>query len=595
MVAGLLLKLLLLWIFPFVIRLKAMLKLRERLPFLTGPNSGVALLIAVATGAVLFTILAGALVYGNTRRLISSDEWVRHTEEVLASLQRVSLLTERMEYRSRLYALTGNEEQLTRARASANQLDTTLAHLRVLVTDSSFQLTNLQSLTSCSQELIKSVNSFTPKSELLPAQLQQCQQVIGLMTDHEQWLLQERSKGSQRSSLTSIGTEVAFVALCLIALVVLFGFLLRDATLRQKVGKQTTLTNERLARTVNALEDRAHESELLTSARDELQLCVDVQQVYNSAAISFSRLLTGTSGSLCMINNSRQLVEVVSTWGTADGGNAVASAVEDFHPPESCCGLRSGQPRWRQPGVSEIHCTHFSGNPPERYLCMPIVAHGNTLGMLYVQCPAQITVVAVNLRMDGLRQLVQLTGMAIATLNLRTKLENQSIRDSLTGLFNRHFMQISLEREISRAARRKQVLAVFMLDLDHFKKFNDTFGHAAGDTVLKAVAEIFRSSIRTEDIACRYGGEEFTIMLPDVTPEAALERAESVRRAVANLRLPLDKEVYSAFTVSIGVALYPVDGEGSELLLLRADMALYRAKRAGRNQVAQYEASSTAV
>jgi CHASE3 domain sensor protein len=151
-----------------------MLKLKERLPFMTGPNSAVALLIAVATGAVLFTVLAGALVYANTRNLISSDEWVRHTQEVLASLQRVSLLIERMEYRSRLYSLTGNEEQLTRARASANQLDTTLVHLRALVTDSSFQLTNLQSLTSCSQELIKSVNSFSLKSELSSSQLQQC-------------------------------------------------------------------------------------------------------------------------------------------------------------------------------------------------------------------------------------------------------------------------------------------------------------------------------------------------------------------------------------------------------------------------------------
>jgi len=181
--------------------------------------------------------------------------------------------------------------------------------------------------------------------------------------------------------------------------------------------------------------------------------------------------------------------------------------------------------------------------------------------------------------------------MATATLNLRTKLENQSIRDSLTGLFNRHFMQISLERELSRAARRKQILAVFMLDLDHFKKFNDTHGHAAGDTVLKAIAEIFRSSIRAEDIACRYGGEEFTIMLPDVTPTIALERAESIRLAVRNLQVNLEREVYGEFTVSIGVALYPNDGDTADLLLRRADAALYRAKRQGRNQVMQHEAA----
>ncbi|WP_263353810.1 diguanylate cyclase [Acidicapsa acidisoli] len=564
--------------------------LSRRIERQVGPNSAVALLIAAAIGAVCFTVMAGALVYGNTRSLISSGEWVQHTQEVLASLQRVSLLTERIEYRSRLYTLTGNEEQLTRARASANQLETTLVHLKVLVADSDYQTRNLQILVSNAQYFEQALNNFTVKSELSAIQLQQNQQAIGLMTDHEQSLLQERSKGSQQSSFTSISAEVAFVGVSLISLVVLFGLLLRDAVRRQTISKQTALTNERLARTVNELEDRAHESELLTSARDELQLCVEVHQVYESAANSFSRLLLGTSGSLCMINNSRQLVEVVSSWQGSSG----ESAVEDFHPPDSCCGLRSGQPRWRQPGVSEIHCTHFSSEAPDRYLCKPIVAHGNTLGMLYVQCASEAVLKAVNLRTDGLRQLVQLTGMAIATLNLRTKLENQSIRDSLTGLFNRHFMQISLERELSRAARRKQTLAVFMLDLDHFKKFNDTFGHAAGDTVLKAVAEIFRANIRAEDIACRYGGEEFTIILPDVTPAIALERAESIRRSVANVRLPLDREVYSEFSISIGVALYPNDGETSDLLLRRADMALYRAKRAGRNQVSQFEAVTMA-
>jgi diguanylate cyclase (GGDEF)-like protein len=562
-----------------------MFKLKERLGFLTGPNSGVALLIAAAVGAVLFTILAGGLVFGNTRQLISSAGWVQHTQEVLASLQRVSLLTERIEYRSRLYNLTGNVEQLRRAQASGNQLETTLAHLNVLVADNSDQAGNLENLNACSRHLNQALSSFTQQSEISSSELQQCQQAIGLMTDREQTLLQERSKGSQRSSFTSISSEIVFVGLFLVALVVLFGFLLRHAVLRQKVGRETALANERLARTVNQLEDRAYESELLTTGRDELQLCVDVHQVYLSAANSFSRLLKGTSGSLCMINNSRQSVEVVSTW--RDGGRE--SAMEDFQTPEACCGLRSGTARWRQPGQSEIHCTHFQGDAPEYYLCKPIVAHGNTIGMLYVQCDSPAEVALVNQRMDGLRQVVQLTGMAIAALNLRTKLENQSIRDGLTGLFNRHFMQISLEREVSRAARRKQTLAVFMLDLDHFKRFNDTFGHAAGDTALRSVAEVFRSNIRNEDIACRYGGEEFTIMMPDVPLTVALNRAETIRTAVANLRVPLDQETFADFSVSIGVAIYPDDGEEADQLLRRADLGLYRAKRSGRNQVAQYE------
>jgi diguanylate cyclase (GGDEF)-like protein len=566
-----------------------MIKLRQWLSNWTSATTGVTLLMAAATAAVVITVAAGTLVYGNTRKLISSGEWVQHTQDVLATLQRISLLFERIEYRTHLYLVTGNEEQLVRARASVNQLETTTVRLRTLVEDNPSQTTNVQGLIACSSELNRLMIGLNPKSEIPEVLLQRCQQTLGLMTDNEQWLLKDRSKGSQRNSVLSIGTELGFVLLSLALLLVLFGLLLRDALMRQRIGRQTMLTNERLAGSVKALEDRARESELLTSARDELQLCVEVQQVYQSAADSFSRLLAGTGGALAVINNSRQLVEVVSSWDAEGSGAGDASPMEDFFLPDSCCGLRSGQPRWRHPGVSEIHCAHFSGGKPERYLCKPIVAHGNTLGVLYVQCATDEIVTRVNQHMDGLRQLVQLTGMAIATLNLRTKLENQSIRDSLTGLFNRHFMQISLERELSRAARRKQILAVFMLDLDHFKKFNDSLGHSAGDMALMAIADIFRASVRTEDIACRYGGEEFTIILPDVTPAVAADRAESIRRAVENMRLPLEGEVLSGFTVSIGLALYPSDGEAADLLLRRADSALYRAKRLGRNQVALYE------
>jgi len=548
-----------------------------------GSNSAVTLLILSAIGAVIFTLSAGGLVYGNTKALIEASEKVQHTQEVLASLQHVSLLIERIEYRSRLYLLSGNEEQRGRTLASANQLVAAAVHVQALVSDNPGQRDNVRNLLICSRDLDQVAKGFDVHSSLPDRVMQHCQETIGLMTDMEESLLQERNQGSERRSVVSIGTEVAFVGCSLVSLAVLFGFLLRDAIRRQRQSKKTVLTNQQLEKSVNALKSRAQESDLLTSARDELQLCIDVQQVYQSAANSFSRLLEGTSGSLCMINNSRQLVEVVSTWGE--------SVVDDFHAPESCCGLRSGQPRWRRPGQSEIHCTHFGRGFPERYLCQPIVAHGNTLGLLYVQCATDQLIEEVQSRIDGVRQLVQLTGMTVATLNLRTKLESQSIRDSLTGLFNRHFMQISLERELSRAARRKQLLAVYMLDLDHFKRFNDSHGHAAGDSVLKAVSEIFRTSVRAEDIACRYGGEEFTIILPDVTRQVAYDRADTIRRAVAALRVPLLGEMLDGFSVSVGVALYPGDGESAELLLSRADQALYRAKRAGRNQVAIYESA----
>jgi diguanylate cyclase (GGDEF)-like protein len=191
--------------------------------------------------------------------------------------------------------------------------------------------------------------------------------------------------------------------------------------------------------------------------------------------------------------------------------------------------------------------------------------------------------------MDAMRQLIQITALAIATLNLRAKLENQSIRDSLTGLFNRHFMQISLEREMTRARRRKQIMAVLMLDADHFKSFNDTHGHAAGDAVLKAFADVFQSNIRSEDIACRYGGEEFTIILPDTTVKGACDRAESILSAISDLKIATGHQTFDGLSISIGIAFFPGDGVTAEELLLHADAALYDAKHNGRNQVCLYE------
>jgi diguanylate cyclase (GGDEF)-like protein len=283
-----------------------------------------------------------------------------------------------------------------------------------------------------------------------------------------------------------------------------------------------------------------------------------------------------------MITNSRNMMEIVATWGDM--------RMEDCHPPDSCCGLRSGQPRWRQEGFSEIHCSHFSKPEPDNYACFPVIAHGDTLGLLYIQCPDAACMDAIRSRMDGLRQLIQLTGMAVASMKLRIKLENQSIRDPLTGLFNRHFMEIALDRELARATRKKTMLAVFMLDIDHFKEFNDIYGHSAGDAVLRAVAEVCMNTIRAEDTACRYGGEELTIILPEMTEESAYSRAESIRRAISDLRVQEGNNFYGEVTISIGVALYPDDGMSAEALLRTADQALYRAKRGGRNQVSVAEA-----
>ena len=546
-----------------------------------GFGNAVAIIIAAGIGAVLFTLGAGAVLYNNTRTLTTAAQWVQHTQEVLTSLQRATFLAERVEYRARLYTLDGDDDDLGRARGAVNALVTSSSHIRSLVADNPNQIASADDLAACVSRLANLLTAFSKQSTVPTVQVQECQKIISLMTDQEQLLLTERAEHSHDRHITAISTEIFLIPISILCVVGLFALLLRDAIHRQLAEREAQRMNDDLGHSIRALEETARESELMTAARNELQLCVEVQQVYSTAGISFSRLLPGTSGCLYIINNSRNHVEVVSAWGEASH--------DDFSPPESCCSLRSGQARWRQPGVSEIHCSHFSGAIPDRYHCSPIVAYGNTIGMLYIQCENDENIRQVNQRMDAVRQLVQITALAIANLNLRAKLENQSIRDSLTGLFNRHFMQISLDREMARAHRRKQIMAVLMLDVDHFKIFNDTHGHAAGDEVLRAFAQVFKNNIRAEDIVCRYGGEEFTIILPDSMVKGACDRADSIVSAISDLKVRFGQETFEGFGISIGIAFYPGDGDSSDQLLQRADAALYEAKRNGRGQVSLYE------
>jgi diguanylate cyclase (GGDEF)-like protein len=182
--------------------------------------------------------------------------------------------------------------------------------------------------------------------------------------------------------------------------------------------------------------------------------------------------------------------------------------------------------------------------------------------------------------------------LAIWNLKLRESLHNQSICDSLTGLFNRRYMEESLEREFSRANRGKTSVAIVMMDLDHFKRFNDTFGHQAGDTLLRALGDLLKRNTRGQDIACRYGGEEFALVLTDSSLDGAYKRAEILRQQVKQLSVEYEGQLLGAVSISMGVALFPDHGTTMGDVLRASDQALYTAKREGRDRVSMWTAES---
>jgi diguanylate cyclase (GGDEF)-like protein len=179
----------------------------------------------------------------------------------------------------------------------------------------------------------------------------------------------------------------------------------------------------------------------------------------------------------------------------------------------------------------------------------------------------------------------QLAALILDNAQLRENLHQQAIRDPLTGLFNRRYLEATLVRETLRATRNQQPLGIIMLDIDHFKRINDSFGHAAGDLLLSELARFLQRQIRGEDIACRYGGEEFTLILPNASLEVTHQRAERLRAEVQHLRLEFDRHPLGPVTLSLGVAVFPQPGLSIDAIVHAADEAMYAAKRAGRNRV----------
>lgn len=183
------------------------------------------------------------------------------------------------------------------------------------------------------------------------------------------------------------------------------------------------------------------------------------------------------------------------------------------------------------------------------------------------------------------KQLEQIERQHVQLLKSEALLRDLSVRDSLTGLYNRRYMEESFDRELDRARRKETPLAVIMIDVDHFKALNDTYGHVTGDSTLKFIADFLLGSIRSSDIACRYGGDEFILILPECSRKEAAERAESMRTTFSSAEVRLPEQTISKLTLSFGVSALPQDGSTREELIASADAALYAAKQAGRNRV----------
>jgi diguanylate cyclase (GGDEF)-like protein/PAS domain S-box-containing protein len=356
---------------------------------------------------------------------------------------------------------------------------------------------------------------------------------------------------------------------------------LRDITESKAAAERVRRSNNELRNLVTELQRRDSEMQSLISMDDLLQSCTTQAEAYKVIALAGGELFGGQAGCLAVLRGQNQYLEIVARWGDGPLGEAVF-AVED------CWALRRGQVHEVADSQAGLLCRHFVPRPDARYLCVPLTVQGEMLGVLclagaHANSKHQVSQLQLAVTVS------ESVKLSLSNLRLREKLRAEAIHDPLTGLFNRRYLEETLSRELHRARRGNSPLCLAMLDLDRFKQFNDKFGHDAGDSFLRELGRLVRENVRKSDISCRYGGEEFVLVLPDSSLPDAAQRVEQLRVLIQHLQIQHGDQMIGPLTISAGVAQAEKLSTDASELLRAADNALYAAKKAGRNRVVVYE------
>jgi diguanylate cyclase (GGDEF)-like protein len=321
-------------------------------------------------------------------------------------------------------------------------------------------------------------------------------------------------------------------------------------------------------------EERSRAMETLGKMAHRMQSATNEEE-FGDAVRRYPPLVLGDApGALHKVNASRDYLEILAAWSTTSGVNTT-------FPLGDCWALRDGRPYVVSTDGRDEPCKHVDAERVTCYRCIPLHAQGDVIGMLYVegdQCQdpharSYIEIMAGNI------------ALALSNLRLRESLRNQSIRDPLTSLFNRRYLAESMSVDFARAERGQTAIGVVMFDIDNFKRFNDDCGHDGGDSVVLAIANLLRSTVRKGDVACRYGGDEFVLVLPGADATVVTRRAEELRVLVESLVVRHRGNPLGKITITAGVAVYPSHGGTPDEVLSAADTALMAGKAAGRNRV----------
>ena len=359
---------------------------------------------------------------------------------------------------------------------------------------------------------------------------------------------------------------------------------IRDITERKQTEVKIKNAQEALFIINNKLEERNRQNSLLSEMRELLQSCSNAQEVPAIVVSYATKLFHGTDGALFLLSDSRTVLQSVASWG-----NFPEDVDNNIFAPDACWGLRQGHVYVVEDMKTSPVCPHLKQSLSNAYVCLPLIGKGELFGLLHLGTKRSAQEDQRHWDIAELKEIAvifaEYLSLSIANIKLSEKLVSQSIRDPLTRLYNRRYMDEIIGHEILRAARQQTGIGVVMVDIDHFKQINDTYGHETGDEYLMNLADFFKLKMRSSDFIFRYGGEEFILILPESSVEDTYKYSESLRKEIKNMKIHFRGQLLPSITLSFGIAAYPDHGLDTIELIRVADKALYTAKEEGRDRV----------
>jgi len=540
--------------------------------------------------AALILGLVGWVVVLSVNREQQDYVKVQHSYEVISQLDQAEVLEREAIASQRGYLLTSRPESRQHYWKSSELSISKLRGLQDLVQDNTTQSARVLELNKIVERRLalaaKTIDIHD--AEGLPSAQAFIQTNGSLEMDEkinklgqqirqaEARLLVVRSASMQQSRRALYFSAILGIPVSILIITIIYRLLRRENAQRERAELLTNKSNLELRDSVAQLERVSQQMRLLTHYAGMLQSCNNTDEVLDISRPALMNMMPSTAGSIYLLRASRDHAEIALSWGQhRASSNALPS-------PDDCWAMRRNQPYIVQNIHDSVKCAHIELPPASLRTdtaCIPLSAQGESMGWVYISAEAG-KLPDESLLKSSAEQL----SLALANLRLKEKLKQQSIRDPLTHLFNRRYLEESFERELARCKRRNLPLSLLMIDLDHFKKFNDTHGHPGGDALLSNFGRLLRSLCRREDIPCRYGGEEFVMLLPECDIDCAKARAITINQATAELQVKHQNLTLSPVTASIGVATFPDHGLDINELIKAADAALYRAKALGRNR-----------